>query len=389
MPGARPRVAAIVTEYRPDSHADVIVSKALEGYVLDGQSFTSAIEVASLYTDQVPANDMSRSMAARHGVPIYGTVRDALTLGGPRLAVDGVLLIGEHGTYPVNAWEQRLYPRRRLFAETVAVVQAGSRVVPIFNDKHFSYDWPSARWMVDTARALGIPLLAGSSLPVTWRVPPLEVPLGAAIPEALVVGYGPTESYGFHALEALQCMVERRAGGETGIVRVECLTGPAVWAAAPARWSPDLLAAALATCERVQPGDPADNAPEPVLFLLDYQDGLRAAIVLLNGHLEDVGFAARLEGQPAPVATNVRLERGRPYGHFARLLRHIEHLMVTGEEPYPPERTLLTTGALALLMEARYRQQPLRTPELAITYDSALWPRRPIPTGQPVLPLVP
>ncbi len=231
-----PRVAAIVTEYRPDAHADVIVGKLLADYDLDGQPRTPAVQVVSLYTDQVPADDMSRAVAAQYGVPIYGTIRDALTLGGPALAVDGVVLVGEHGDYPVNAWGQRLYPRYRFFAETVAVFRASGRVVPVFTDKHLSYDWPMARWMYDTARSLGIPLLAGSSLPVTWREPALELPFGGEVAEALVVGYGPTESYGFHALEALQCMVERRAGGEVGIARVACHEGPDVWAAAGEWW---------------------------------------------------------------------------------------------------------------------------------------------------------
>jgi hypothetical protein len=378
-----------VTEYRLDSHADVIVGKLLAGYELDGQQCESAVEVVSLYTDQVPENDLSRAVAARHGVPIFDTIRDALTLGGERLAVDGVVLVGEHGRYPTTPWGQPMYPRRRLFEETLAVFRASGRAVPIFTDKHLSYDWPSALWMFDSAASLGIPLLAGSSLPVAWRVPELELQLGVEIEEALVVGYGPIDAYGFHALEALQCMVERRAGGETGIAAVECVSGPAVWQAAPARWSPDLLAAALAPCERVEPGEPAANAADPVLFRLDYRDGLRAAVLLLNGHLQDFGFAARLAGQADLAATNVRLQHGRPYGHFARLCRQIEHLIVRGEEPYSPHRTLLTTGALALLMESRYRRQPLTTPELAIAYDPAAWPRRPTATGEPVLPLTP
>jgi hypothetical protein len=386
---AHPRVAAIVTEYRLHSHADVIMGRLLQGYVLEGASRTPAVEVVSLYTDQVPAGDLSRQRAAEHGVPLYGTIRDALTLAGSRLAVDGVLLVGEHGDYPETPWGQRMYPRRRFFEQTVAVMRESGRVVPVFADKHLSYDWASARWIVDTAAALGIPLLAGSSLPVTWHRPPDAIPPGRLITEALVVGYGPVESYGFHGLEALQCIVERRAGGEVGVAAVECLTGSAVWAAAGARWSPELLAVALARCERVRSGEPAANAGEPVLFAVEYRDGLRGAILLLNGHLEDWGVAVRGPDRDDVRSTNVWLEPGPPYSHFARLCTHIEHLMTTGEEPYPPHRTLLTTGTLALLMESRYRGQRLVTPELAIGYDAGAWPRRPVATGQPVLPLVP
>jgi hypothetical protein len=79
--------------------------------------------------------------------------------------------------------------------------------------------------MVETARQLGFPLLAGSSLPVTWRRPELELPVGTRIREALVASRGELEVFGFHALEALQCMVERRTRGQQGVRSVRCLQG--------------------------------------------------------------------------------------------------------------------------------------------------------------------
>ena len=76
--------------------------------------------MASLYTDQVPPGDLSRDLAGANGVPIYPTIGEALTLGGETLAVDGVVLVGEHGDYPNNEKGQKQYPRRRFFEETVA-----------------------------------------------------------------------------------------------------------------------------------------------------------------------------------------------------------------------------------------------------------------------------
>ena len=67
--------------------------------------------------------------------------------------------------------------------------------------------------MLAWAQDLKFPLTAGSSLPVTWRRPELELPLGACVEDALVAACGPIEVYGFHALEALQAMVERRTPG--------------------------------------------------------------------------------------------------------------------------------------------------------------------------------
>src|SRR2546422_887467 len=77
--------------------------------------------------------------------------------------------------------------------------------------------WAVARWMSDLSRELMFPFMAGSLIPVTWRRPPLRLPRNCELTEAVAVGFGPFEGYGFHALEGLQCMAERRRGGETGV----------------------------------------------------------------------------------------------------------------------------------------------------------------------------
>src|SRR5712691_8019199 len=97
----RKRVAAIVTEYRRHSHADVIVGKILEGFLHDGKEFPN-LQLVSLYVDQSPPGDLSRDLAKKHGFTIFDTIEKALTAGGKELAVDGVLCIGEHGNYPKN-----------------------------------------------------------------------------------------------------------------------------------------------------------------------------------------------------------------------------------------------------------------------------------------------
>src|SRR5207245_523217 len=137
--------------------ADVIVGKFLEGSDTPDGRWESGCDIVSLYTDQVPANDISREVANKHNVPIFDTIAGALTLGRGELAVDGVLLIGEHGDYPFNEKGQHMYPRRRFFEETVKVFEQSGRVVPVFSDKHLSYNWPDAKWMYDTAKRLKIP----------------------------------------------------------------------------------------------------------------------------------------------------------------------------------------------------------------------------------------
>ena len=368
------RIAAIVTEYRENSHADVIVGKFLEGCRTPEITFTPKVKVASLYLDQVPPADTGREMAEKHRVRLCPTIEDALTLGGKELAVDGVLLIGEHGRYPYNELGQHLYPRRRFFEETAAVIRKAGRAVPVFNDKHLSPSWADAKWMYDTARELRVPFMAGSSLPVTWRRPELELPGGTELAEALVVGYGGTEAYGFHALETLQCMAERRKGGETGVRSVQCLQGDAVWKAGETgRWSWPLLRAALARSERetlrmATPDRVREAAKDPECFLVEYRDGFKAAVLMLYGVADEFLFAGRAAGQEQPLSTLFWLS-DKPFIHFARLCEAIQQMFLTGKPTYPVERTLLTTGVLDAAMRSRHAEgKRLETPELAIRY---------------------
>jgi len=369
-------VAAIVTMYTDDrslkSHASVIVGRMLEGYAPNNVRTEPRTEVISMYTDQVPANDLSRGLAEKHHFKIHPTIGAALCLGGNKLAVDAVLIVGEHGSYPTNAKGQKLYPRYELMEQVVDVFRRDNQAVPVFSDKHLSYSWWKAKRMVDWSRELKFPFMAGSSIPVTVRVPEFEVLYNAEFENALAVGYGNVDAYGFHTLETLQCMVERRAGGERGVAFVHMLEGENVWRwrdSAEGRWSIPLLKAALATTPRTKPGPPEQNATEPVLFLLEYRDGLQAAAYLLNGHTSGFLFAGKLKGRPEPVATHCGfLDGGRPLAHFDGLVRCIEEMFITGQPAYPIERTLLTSGALSFLFDSRYQKRRIQTPELKIPY---------------------
>ena len=370
-------VAAVVTEYRRNTHADVIVGKILHGYDQKGGP-GPGLKLVALYTDQVPNGDLSRPLAEQHGFRIATTIDEALTLGTDKLQVAGVLSIGEHGNYPSTPdTHQHMYPRRRFFDAIAATFQRVGKTVPVFNDKHLAYAWEDARHMYDTAVAQRIPFMAGSSVSVTWRRPPLVLPLGCEIEAALAVGYGGLESYGFHALEGLQCMVERRRGNETGVAHVQTLQADAIWSARDAgQWPQELLDAVL----RVIPGVPEGPVRERLrdnaaFYQIEYRDGLRATVAMANGVAAHFGFAAKLRGQSEPVATWFELEEDVPFGHFAYLTRAIEHLIRTGHSPYPVERTLLTTGVLdAALHSAAQAGARLDTPQLEIKYQATDWP---------------
>lgn len=371
------KVAAIVTMYTDDrrlkSHASVIVGRLLEGYSPDGVRTEPRTEIVSMYTDQVPENDLSRGLAERHGFTIYPTIKDAMTLGGDDLAVDAVCFVGEHGDYPWNEREQHLYPRYELMERIVEVFHRTGKTAPVFCDKHFSYSWRKSKQMYGWSRELGFPLMAGSSIPLTVRSPELEIPLGTKMEHALALGFGGLDAYGFHTLEALQCMVERRAGGETGIRSVEWLEGEAVWRwrDSDGRWSIPLLEAAFARNPSVREGRPEDNVKRPVAFLLDYADGLQAVAYMLEGHVRGWTFAGKPAESPEPVATHfgfVSRKNARPLAHFDGLVHCMEELFVSGKACHPVERTLLTSCALSMLFESRAWGRRIETPELAVRY---------------------
>jgi hypothetical protein len=377
------KIAAIVTEYRKWSHADVIIGKILEGYNYDHKEGPN-LRVASMYVDQFPDKEMSRDLAKKYHFPIYDSIEKALTLDGKSLAVDGVLCIGEHGKYPTNAKGQILYPRRRFFEEVCKVFEKSKKSVPVFNDKHLAATWEDAKWMYDRSRELFVPLMAGSSVPVTWRRPPLKLPMGCAIAEAVQVGYGPFEGYGFHALEGLQCMVERRKVGETGVKAVQCVQGEEMWQKLDQGvWSKSLLEAAIERIPAHAPGDyrqPTAKTTDAGVFLVEYRDGLKAAVAMLNGwvHEGDGGaftFACRLQGEEKPRATHYYLQQPDPFAHFAYLVRAIDAMMQSGHAVYPVERTLLTTGILDAVMTSKAeKNRRVETPHLAIQYKPTDWP---------------
>jgi hypothetical protein len=228
-------------------------------------------------------------------------------------------------------------------------------------------------------------MLGGSSLPVTWRLPDVQIPAGAHIEEALMIGEGGSDAMDFHALEGLQCMVERRHGGETGVKSVQYLAGDRVWEAAHnGVWSHELLSSALSrsdtplgltvkdgrTQDLAAPGVLQSLVKNPAAYLIQYKDGLRATMLMLDGALEDYNFAARVRGSGI-ISTQFLLTPVPNVTYSARLVSNIEKMFVTRRAPYPIQRTLLTSGTLeACLTSKAKNEQRLETPQLAaVTYQ--------------------
>ena len=377
----RLKVAAVLTAFTYRSHAHVLLENFLEPYLFNGKLTKSGIEVASFYVDQFPERDMAREVAAKYNIRIYPTIAGALCLGGEELTVDGVLSIGEHGKYPLNEKGQQEYPRKRFFDEIVAVFRRSGRVAPVFNDKHLSYRWDWAKEMYDTARHMKIPFMAGSSVPLAQRRPPVEIPRGAKIIEAVSIHSGPVESYDFHGLEVLQSMVEFRRGAETGVAQVQFLEGAALWkAASDGLWSPDVAQAALSTDLPLPNVSARDlirppTQGEPFIhhaILVQYRDGLRSIVLGASpGGGIKWHFACRIDGEPKPLATSFYVGPWQNRNLFKALAHAIQTHFRNHRAPYPVERTLLTTGALAAAMNSRFEGgRALDTPHLNVAYKA-------------------
>ena len=386
----RLRLAVVTTLWTYKTHAWHMAERFLGGYPLRGEWHRPPIDVVSAYVDQQPDGDLSVGRAAESGFTIYPTVAEALRCGGKELSVDAVLLIGEHGDYPINEFGQKQYPRYELFKQIVDVFESDGQAVPVFNDKHLSWKFAWAREMVDDSRRLEFPFLAGSSLPVTWRMPSIDLPYGAEVEEALVVANGPIDIYDFHALETLQCMVERRRGGETGVVQVRALRGDAVWDAMQAgEWDPRLFEACLSRSQTLaQPESYSHRYPtddqmrkwvtDPIGYRIEYADGLKATMLLMNGLVGDFTFAATIKDRSEPLSTLFDLPPNPNVVYSAALMSKVEEMFLTGEAPYPVERTLLTSGLVeAALQSLASGGKPRSTPHLDVAYrapeESQYW----------------
>lgn len=380
------RIAIVTTIYRYLSHGQHIGDRFLVGYPIDGGWHKPDMKVVSLYVDQKPEGDLSSDRAKEFGFGVYPTIAEALRCGGSKLAVDAVLIVGEHGNYPRNDKGQILYPRAEFFQQCVKVFEEDGRTVPVYNDKHLSYSFEKAKAMVDASKRLRFPMLAGSSLPVTWRLPELELPLGCEIEEALMVGNGGSDPMDYHALEAMQCMLERRRGGETGVKAVQMLTGDAVWQAGKdGRYSRELLTSALSRSDTtlglsVKDGRPQDlvgtgELPKivknPAAYFIEYRDGQKATLLMLDGALQDFNFAARVKGMAGPQATQFFLSPVPNVTYSACLVSKIEQMFATGSAPYPVERTLIVSGMLESCLTSKLQNgQRLETPHLQVNYKA-------------------
>jgi hypothetical protein len=306
-PNGMLRVAAVNSVYWFKSHAYHIEGRILDGYRREGVHHQPRLKLVRMFNDQYPPTDMSRELCKVRGVELCSSIAEALGGGA-----------GAAGPLDVDA--------------------------VLLICEHGDYK----------QNELG---------------PALETPFREGLS---IFGFDPAraEIYLFHALEALECMWERRKGGETGIAKVRCLEGPAVWKAADdGAWSWKLLDAALARCPSRNVGNVKENVRNPQAVLIEYRDGTRATVLNLMEQVSELAFAATVDGQAEPTATCFILPPPPGAKFFDPLTWHIERFFTTGKPPYPIERTLLTTTVCDLALQSLHAGgREVASPALDIRY---------------------
>jgi hypothetical protein len=396
-------VAFIANTYWNQSHADMVATKIFLGYPMDEGLVKSKLKIVSVWIDQIKFNDTGVRIATMNGAKIYPTISEALTLGGDQLAVDAVIYIGEHGDYPLNRLGQKLYPRMNFLEQIFRVFDASKRSVPLYTDKHLAYSWLDSKWIYDRGKELNVPMMAGSSIPYTWRKPFLQHPIGTKITEAVAFTYAKLDIYAIHVMELLQSMLERRSGGETGISSLETIEGNAVWDALDSgRISWDLLNAAYDTITYKLPGTLRELIKDPVAVILNYIDGTKASFFILNGFKFEkmpngirnnghFAYAAMADGKK--VASEFVVDASLSHSHFSYLTYNIEKFILSGTPPASIERNLLCSGVADMAVRSQIERRPIDTPFLKIKYSAEgqepFLPKNPGPVGQSLGPWPP
>ncbi|WP_201747832.1 hypothetical protein [Dyadobacter flavalbus] len=378
----RPRIACLVSYWGATrSHADWIIAKLMDGYWWEGAHTPSRVDVVSVYIHQFETSGLGQKICKSKNIPIFRTVGEAVTLGGKELAVDGVVIVGEHGEYPTNLKGQWLLPRWWIYQQVIRVFEQSKRSVPVFNDKHLSYSWDEAKWMFDKSRELKFPLTGGSSIPTYFRKPEVELDIDTPIKNSIVVGGAPDEGALFHCVDVLQSFVERRKGGETGVRSVQCIRGPETWKWTERNpWAGKLLES-VRTSFDLKSGH-FQEIEKPNVCIVEYNDGTKAAVYSGQG----VGwtYAGEIEGRKDPAVISMLGWPG-PFSqyHASNSQPHwITEMMVTGKEPFNAERLLLSTGITNCNMDSNWENgrysdvgRRIETPFMNMTYRSARGPQ--------------
>ena len=374
------KIAFLLEEFSKPSPAQQLVDRFLAGYVIHGEFRRSPFERASAYvmlSNNPPdleqrTRDFKLSVASR----AEQAVEDA----------DAVIIASRKPGALANERFVQIALERT--PEGAACFVHGALANSLERGHEFAR----------LARSRQIALLAGTPLCVTWRLPEVNLPLATPLSEALIVVQAnpspgqtsppspPSSLRGaeLQALEGMLPVIERRRGGESGVRSIRFIEGKELWKAGDkGNWSWPLLAAALSRSHSPQ-GDPVLDgrtqdlaglglvpklARNPRGWLLEHRDGLRSAILVLDGVVADFNFAVKAQDGSVVSAQLFRAPAPAEQ-HFSRLAAVMEDFFRTGEAPWPIERSLLITGLLEKFGQPSSRTgRVVAAPGLEIAYQ--------------------
>jgi hypothetical protein len=374
------KIAFLLEEFSKPSPAQQLVDRFLAGYVTDGEFRRPPFEDASAYV-----------ILSNNPPELEQRTKDFKLMVAPRAeaAVEGADAVVIVSRKPGALANERLVQ--------IALERAPEGGA-CFVHGALANSLERARKFAGLARSRQIALLAGTPLCVTWRLPEVELSPAAPLSEALIVVQAspspgqtsppvpPSSLRGaeLHALEGLLPVIERRRGGESGVRSVRFLEGKELWKAGDkGNWSWPLLASALSRSHSPQ-GDPVLDgrtqdlaglglvpklARNPRGWLIEHRDGLRSAILVLDGVVADFNFAVRAQDRSIVCAQLYRAPAPAEQ-HFSRLAAVMEDFFRTGEAPWPIERNTLIAGLLEGFSQPSSRTgKVVPTPGLEVVYQ--------------------
>ncbi len=116
-------------------------------------------------------------------------------------------------------------------------------------------------------------------------------------------------------------------------------------------------------------GELEELAKNPAAYFIEYNDGLRATLLMINGAVGDYTFACRVRGEPRIASTQFVLPPTPNVVYSACLMNKVEEMIASGAAPYPAERTQLVCGILDMCLESKVQgHKRLDTPQLNVRY---------------------
>jgi hypothetical protein len=360
------KIAFLVEDFALQTPAQQLLDRFLIGFPRDGEFYRpEGCQIAVYLRDGAGNAEIDRRVkefGLRREQSIAATVAQA----------DGLVIV----------------PKTSSAAPDTELVEIALRGVPrgcaCFVYGGLSWTLSEAKKLANVASTQKLSLIAGTTLPVTWRLPEVDVAAGARLKEALIVVQGASPAAELDGLEGLLPVIQRRRGGESGVRRIRLLEGTDLWQAGhDGVWSWALLASALSRSDSPQGDSVKDGrtqdlvglglvqtlARQPRGWVMEHFDGLRSTVLVLDGVVADYNFAVQTRDGPV-ISAQIYRPPAPAQHHFSRLAEVIESFFVRGKQPWPIERNVLISGLLESFgKNSANGGSPLETPALRISYS--------------------